>query len=856
MATYTPLWNIADEYEIMWPQTMQDLYFSIRINIFSIAFGVLGFMTFIDISLDAISMITIAMSVGFSVDFAAHVSYAYMTEKRLPKKDENIAHAKLRYTLGTVGWPIIQISMARESGGTASVAPTRNGTSQSNQNQINQAENEAETSTHQNEQQTSQSSNSEPKKSKGARKSGENSSIPGTSDGETTASGNAYQHTDLKALQSGNKGALKKQPIQQQQAEENHEEENPDNELEELCVDERMDREQSEELIEEDRHSQSAQMQGPFKLQSSLGDYQFMIALADAVSLEPCIYDPRDEHYGNRMASVQFRTHVWQSISEQINFTGTIQQLQTHWKRLRDKYVRWKKKTEREQRNSDPMDVEMMERMHWLDEYCGEASARGQSILRQQLVHSTESMNADTYYDNHNMSIAQDLMISGYQTPRNISIVQGAQSSRLSHQNESPSGSASGAHSTSAVTTSSSNGSGYILLQPNSNRPVRLVPLAEASGIISNVNDAGTSGAKTMTTLSGNNSGNVHHSAITNKGQRIIITGGSSATKSAHNSEPTITVTDSGSVPGRAAMTQQPKKEPVQLHHHGTMTMLVDTTTCYQNGSGQKMFRLLSVPNTPSNPIEYESPAGSTSSGSAGPPPVKKRLIPYRPNNASNHQYTPTSHQNVATTSAQHSQSIVLTNSGHAARNSSGSGAGQRILIPQQTISQSHSSGGLSQLNEDMILDEADSLQDRSIVMDQDEDSALLGESPLLSSMMIGGGHEQLRGQTSNEAEQHHRLAVQQQQRLVANSPSVGAGPSATVGYQSQYDADLAFQQLISSHLSRLADDEKAVMKMNIQRILLDARFGPGTCIRIIQDEETELPTNNVVAHELVPNSH
>ena len=75
----------------------------------------------------------------------------------------------------------------------------------------------------------------------------------------------------------------------------------------------------------------------------------------------------------------------------------------------------------------------MMERMHWLDDYCGEgndfiklkkickkvesspfsASARGQSILRQQLVHSTESMNADTYYDNHNMSIAQDLMISG-----------------------------------------------------------------------------------------------------------------------------------------------------------------------------------------------------------------------------------------------------------------------------------------------------------------------------------------------------------------------------------------------------------------------------------------------------------
>lgn len=29
MTTYTPLWNIADQYAIMWPQTMQDLLISI-----------------------------------------------------------------------------------------------------------------------------------------------------------------------------------------------------------------------------------------------------------------------------------------------------------------------------------------------------------------------------------------------------------------------------------------------------------------------------------------------------------------------------------------------------------------------------------------------------------------------------------------------------------------------------------------------------------------------------------------------------------------------------------------------------------------------------------------------------------
>uniref|UniRef100_A0A914S2Q9 SSD domain-containing protein n=1 Tax=Parascaris equorum TaxID=6256 RepID=A0A914S2Q9_PAREQ len=120
ITTYTPLWALADQLEIIWPQTMQDLYISIGtslytavscsvlyfinvlltrrcyvsavmvpvslffipqplcaliivLNIASVAFGVIGFMTWWDVNLDATSMITIAMSVGFSVDFAAHI---------------------------------------------------------------------------------------------------------------------------------------------------------------------------------------------------------------------------------------------------------------------------------------------------------------------------------------------------------------------------------------------------------------------------------------------------------------------------------------------------------------------------------------------------------------------------------------------------------------------------------------------------------------------------------------------------------------------------------------------------------------------------------------------------------------
>ncbi|CAJ0582149.1 unnamed protein product, partial [Mesorhabditis spiculigera] len=131
LVSYSPLWNLADQFEIMWPQTMQDLYISIAVmvpvallfvpqplcalmislNIASIAFGVLGFMSWWGVNLDATSMITIAMSVGFSVDFAAHVTFAYVMEKReIP--GESTAFCHLAGALGAVGWPVTQASFS------------------------------------------------------------------------------------------------------------------------------------------------------------------------------------------------------------------------------------------------------------------------------------------------------------------------------------------------------------------------------------------------------------------------------------------------------------------------------------------------------------------------------------------------------------------------------------------------------------------------------------------------------------------------------------------------------------------------------------------------------------------------
>uniref|UniRef100_A0A914NY24 SSD domain-containing protein n=1 Tax=Panagrolaimus davidi TaxID=227884 RepID=A0A914NY24_9BILA len=132
MWSYTPLWNLADQFEIMWPQTLQDLYISVIVmvpiallmipqpfcafaiagSIFSIGLGVLGFMTWWGVNLDATSMITIAMSVGFSVDFSAHCTYAYMTEANSHFQHEPTPYERLVAALAAVGWPITQGSFS------------------------------------------------------------------------------------------------------------------------------------------------------------------------------------------------------------------------------------------------------------------------------------------------------------------------------------------------------------------------------------------------------------------------------------------------------------------------------------------------------------------------------------------------------------------------------------------------------------------------------------------------------------------------------------------------------------------------------------------------------------------------
>ncbi|KAM9439698.1 LOW QUALITY PROTEIN: patched domain-containing protein 3 [Clarias gariepinus] len=68
----------------------------------SVVVGVSGFMALLGISLDSISMINLVISIGFSVDFSAHISYTFVSSAK-PGADDKAMEA-----LSHLGYPILQ----------------------------------------------------------------------------------------------------------------------------------------------------------------------------------------------------------------------------------------------------------------------------------------------------------------------------------------------------------------------------------------------------------------------------------------------------------------------------------------------------------------------------------------------------------------------------------------------------------------------------------------------------------------------------------------------------------------------------------------------------------------------------
>lgn len=122
VTTFMPIWLFTDQYAIIIPNTVQNIFIALLVMICiavliipqpmcslwvalacaSIDFGVIGYMTLWDVNLDAISMITIIMSIGFSVDYSAHIAYGYVVSTR------DTTAGRVQEALSALGWPLFQ----------------------------------------------------------------------------------------------------------------------------------------------------------------------------------------------------------------------------------------------------------------------------------------------------------------------------------------------------------------------------------------------------------------------------------------------------------------------------------------------------------------------------------------------------------------------------------------------------------------------------------------------------------------------------------------------------------------------------------------------------------------------------
>ncbi|XP_067326443.1 patched domain-containing protein 3-like [Anolis sagrei] len=122
MIVYHPAFIYFDQYLVIIQNTIQNILIAtgvmllisllliphpicslwVTFAIASVIVGVAGFMTYWNVNLDSISMINLVICIGFSVDFSAHISYAFVSSEK-PSGNEKAVDA-----LYHLGYPVLQ----------------------------------------------------------------------------------------------------------------------------------------------------------------------------------------------------------------------------------------------------------------------------------------------------------------------------------------------------------------------------------------------------------------------------------------------------------------------------------------------------------------------------------------------------------------------------------------------------------------------------------------------------------------------------------------------------------------------------------------------------------------------------
>ncbi|KAI2650862.1 Patched domain-containing protein 3 [Labeo rohita] len=130
LIVYHPAFIYFDQYAVIISNTIQNIVVAtgvmlvislllipnplcslwVTFAIASVIVGVAGFMALWDVSLDSVSMINLVICIGFSVDFSAHISYAFVSSKK------SSANEKAADAVNKLGYPIIQGAVSTIAG--------------------------------------------------------------------------------------------------------------------------------------------------------------------------------------------------------------------------------------------------------------------------------------------------------------------------------------------------------------------------------------------------------------------------------------------------------------------------------------------------------------------------------------------------------------------------------------------------------------------------------------------------------------------------------------------------------------------------------------------------------------------
>ncbi|KAG5268670.1 hypothetical protein AALO_G00215110 [Alosa alosa] len=130
LTVYHPAFIYFDQYAVIVSNTIQNIIVAtvamlvialmliphplcslwVTFAIASVIAGVAGFMALWNVNLDSISMINLVICIGFSVDFSAHISYAFVSSEK------RTANGKAIDALYNLGYPIIQGALSTIAG--------------------------------------------------------------------------------------------------------------------------------------------------------------------------------------------------------------------------------------------------------------------------------------------------------------------------------------------------------------------------------------------------------------------------------------------------------------------------------------------------------------------------------------------------------------------------------------------------------------------------------------------------------------------------------------------------------------------------------------------------------------------